>query len=200
MTLPDPELSRILREFSLLLHSGIGGIYERQYYLACKDKYEQNHLLVYDLDNNIWYREDDIAVQYVASCGGDLYIIADNKLYSVSGELSHYGGDGASVLPVEEQEWMLESGTIGLKYPEHKYISQFMIRLEALGACTINCDVMYDNDEQWRNVYEKSVEMKDNIRISVRPRHCDTMRYKLYGTGAVRLFSIVKHTETAEEW
>ena len=193
------------------LRNGVGGIYERKYYLGCKDRDGNNHLLVYDTDNNIWYREDDIEVLYAASCDGDLYLIANatiNKkrgcyLFSVSGNKDRYsdgGGDDGVMSTEDVNGWSLESGLIGLKYPEHKYISQIMIRLEALDDATISCDVMYDNEDEWRNVYEQSVKKKDNVRISVRPRHCDTMRYRLSGTGKVRLYSIVKHTETAEEW
>lgn len=177
---------------------GIGGIYERQYYLACKDRDDQRHLLVYDTDNGVWYREDDLPVEYMAACHGDLYLIADGKLYAESGDLTRYAGSDAAYIPAEA--WMLESGTIGLKYPEHKYISQLMIRLEAMDAGTISCEVLYDNDDEWRNVFERDVAKKDNVRISVRPRHCDTMQYRLSGTGRIRLYSIVKHTETAEEW
>lgn len=184
------------------LHSGVGGIHKRKYYLGCKDEQGNSHLFVYDIDNNIWYREDGLDVLYATSCDGELYLIAcvggEYGLYCVGDEPAGYLTDNA----VDEDlaEWSITSGLVGLKYPEHKYVSQFMIRLEALEDATIYCDVMYDNDEEWRNVYEESVSAKDNVRISVRPRHCDTMRYKLYGTGRVRLYSIVKHTETAEEW
>ena len=187
---------------SMELQGGVGGIYKRKYYLGCKDGKGNNHLLVYDIDNGAWYREDDIEVLYAAACDGDLYLIAgkDGKyvLYSVSGSMTGY--DGGNPVIEQPEVWMLESGLIGLRYPEHKYISQLMIRLEAMPGSDVSLDVRYDNDEGWRNVYEKHVDEKDNLRISVRPRHCDTMQYRLYGTGHVRLYSIVKHTETAEEW
>ena len=69
----------------------------------------------------------------------------------------------------------------------------------AYTPATVSMDVKYDNDDDWRNVYDREVAHKKNIRISVRPRYCDTMQYRLRGTGKVRLYSIVKHTETAEE-
>ena len=195
------------------LHSGVGGIYKRDYYLSALDKHGDSHMLVYDTETGAWYREDGLRAVYMASCEGDLFMIATEdgvtyNLYNVSGDLQNAYAykpkdENDEEEPAEVEtlpEWELTSGLIGLRLPEHKYITQFMLRMETMGEGDISLEVRYDNEEDWRSVYATHTAQKDNVRISVRPRHCDTMQYRLSGTGQVRLYSIVKHTETAEEY
>lgn len=222
------------------LRLGVGGEYRRRYYLCCQTpraEFEttKKHLFVFDPETGNWYREDARDVKYMAKCDNKLYMLMEMKpederwdeaqdkpiprfgLFVVEDDgVEVYDGLTPYVENKDNIKWRYDSGLIGLRLPDHKYVSNIQIRLDALEGANVVVDVRFDNQDRdseragvapgWGNGWHRSYRYDDmknrqNIRVPIRtPPRCDTMQISIHGQGKVRLYSVVKTIEVSEEW
>ena len=69
-------------------------------------------------------------------------------------------------------------------------MQRYNIRLRFTGTATI--EIEYDSSGTWVQSGTFTMNGTDSIVIPVRPRRCDHMRFRISGTGEVRIFSITR--------
>lgn len=162
--------------------AGAAGAVNGKYYLSVRDMDRTWHLLTYDTENGMWYREDGLKVRQFARLGAELYGQgADGKLWALMGTAGDMEGAVA---------WTAESADIGYDYPQHKYLSRYNIRMRMDAAATCRMYVQYDGGV-WED--KGTIEGTGRTRtalLNVQPRRCDHMRVKLTGTGNAEIYSI----------
>jgi len=200
--------------------NAVGGVSLNKYYVSMQDVNEQHHMFVYDTSKGIWIREDNEKIRFFAGAAGILYYLNDNSLNIVRNQNSGRGlypgmnfyikGKKCGVYPgvvypgqivsdeyEENLEWSCETGDIGTEYPDSKYISKIVIRVMTEGI--FNMDIQYDSDGVWEQILSINNTRKRSITIPVRVRRCDHMKFRIYGKGQFRLYSITKSIEMGSE-
>ena len=164
-----------------------------RYYICMTDESGERNLFVYDTSNGIWMREDSLNCICFADLGSELYAMTEKDgtryltaLMGTAGTLE------------EDVPWMAETGMLYYEYPDHKYIQRYNIRLRFTGTATIA--VEYDSSGIWESCGSFTMSRTDSIIIPVRPRRCDHMRFRIRGTGEVRIFSITRVIQRGSDY
>ena len=94
-----------------------------KYYLSAKDRDGQWDLYVLDTRRGVWHRQDDSHVLSFAELNGEMYALMSNGLlYALNGS--------AGEKETEEVTWYAETAAMGYEYPDHKYLSRFLLRMK----------------------------------------------------------------------
>lgn len=147
-------------------------------------------IYVYDAVRGLWSKEDAQDVQDFAEVRGRFYILA-------SGGMLYALGDAAE----EAMPWSLTSAPIGYALPNRKYVTQLRIRIELAEEATVDTvEISTDGGafvEKNVNVHYTDADGKrtGTVLIPIRPRRCETFRYRLTGTGAYKLTGVTKVIE-----
>jgi len=174
-------------------YNAVAGAFGDKYYISMQDGAGVWHLFVYDALRGLWHREDNTQVKYFARVGGELYFVAEDTLYSVGGSLDY----GTTPTTEGKVKWYAETGNIGLKQPDHKYVRQVQLRLEAQGLVYIS--VKYDSYGAWQELYRIEHARMQSISLPILPHRCDTMRIRFSGEGVCRLHSLTKSIESGSD-
>lgn len=167
-----------------------------KYYLCMKDSSNVMRMFVFDTKKGIWHKEDGAEiVGQPAVKDNVLYWIdaSDKKLYST--------GRFAEGLTEETAiEWFAESGLMGYDYVERKYVSRFNLRMKLPRGSSCDLWMQYDDDGIWHHAGHMEGKGTQTFLLPVQPRRCDHFRFRLTGTGEIRLYSIAKiHAAGSDE-
>jgi len=177
-------------------HGAVAGQQFDKYYISMLDASNNSHLFVFDTINKTWVKEDSSAFLFTATLNNELYSIQQISTV-VEEEPVTYNVITKAVGSYEANfDWLLETGNLGLDSPYKKYISKFQLRLEFTG--TLNIDVAYDNGT-FTNVYTKSTSLLTSYTVPIVVKRCDHFRFKIYGTGSMKIYSIGYNTEGGSE-
>ena len=168
----------------------VGGAHGKKYYISMKDVRGAFHLFVYDTAKGMWYREDNLQVDYFCSCRGEMYAISDGKIVTMLGSGTPDSG------PVE---WMAETGEIGISSPDMKYISRITVRLSMDVGAEMRISVQYDFSDEWEHLCDLRGHNIRSFSIPIRPRRCDHMKLRFEGEGMCKIYSITKTIEQGSE-
>lgn len=163
-----------------------------KYYISMEDRDGTWHLFVFDTVKGFWHREDDTHAMVFARCGGELYYIdGDTKQLKCVGCTD---GDEE-----EDVSWMAESGLMGYITVEKKYVSRLNLRMKLPEGSEMDLYIQYDSEEKWEHIGHVEGTGTGTFMIPLRPRRCDHFRFKLEGTGDVRLYSFAKIYEAGSD-
>lgn len=170
---------------------GVAGAIGSKYYISMADTEGKYSLFCVDTDKAAWYMEDGTKAIGFASIPGELYMITSGKkLIAVNGT------DG-------EQEsnfsWYGESGLIGYTDIGQKYISRINLRVVLPVGSTAKLEIQYDSDGVWHNAGSMVGHGTGSFLLPVRPRRCDHFRYRISGTGEIRIYSLAKLYESGSD-
>ena len=163
-----------------------------KYYISMKDKAGKWHLFVLDTAKGFWHREDATHALCFARCDDELYYIdaETKKLMAVNGT------DGIKETAVE---WSATTGLMGYNYVEHKYVSRFNIRMKLPEGSKADMYLEYDSDGIWHHAGHMDGVGTKTFMLPVRPRRCDHFRFKIEGSGDVKIYSLAKIHETGSD-
>lgn len=168
-----------------------GGIGEK-YYVSMKDIRGSWHLFVYDTAKGFWHREDSTRALHFAKCGGELYFVdADTNIL-----MCVYGSEGTLEDTVK---WSAVTGLIGYSAVGRKYVSRFNIRMKLPPGSKADMYIQYDSDGEWHHVGHMEGVGTNTFMLPVRPRRCDHFRFKIEGSGEVRIYSLAKIFESGSD-
>ena len=176
-----------------------------KYYLSALDKDGEPVLFVYDKDTNIWHKLDPLRVKQFASMGSELYALCDYD--EALGGYPIYAFNGTTGTLEESVSWSFESGDMYLDEPDNKYVKRYDIRLKAEEPESIRLEIQYNSDGVWieyglaggsAQCTGHSSQLR-TYTIPVLPRRCDHLRYRISGTGDVRIYSITRTEETGSD-
>ena len=170
--------------------NAVGGAHGNKYYISMKDIGGNNNLFVFDTAKGMWHKEDDIPVDYLCSCRGEMYAISGGKIITM------LGSGTPDTSPVE---WMAETGEIGISSPDMKYITRLTIRMSMEIGAEVRISAQYDFNDQWEHLCDLRGYNLRSFSIPIRPRRCDYMKLRFEGEGVCRIYSITKTIEQGSE-
>lgn len=163
--------------------AGVAGSIGNLYYLSMLDKQGEPLMFVFDRAKNTWCVEDGVRPKEFAQLDDDLYFITDNSLMATA------GGE-------EDITWRLDTATMGFEYPEHKYLSKWLVRAAASAGARIRFSFMYDSSGYWHDAGEYTGHgLARSFTVPIIPRRCDHMQLRIEGTGDFKLFSLSRVLE-----
>lgn len=168
-----------------------------RYFVSMEDSMGRWRLYVYDTRRGLWHIEDDVQATHFALLDGCLYML------TAAGEIWAVGGiDFAPEESTVEHNvpWMAEFGDFTEEDPNKKGFSKVQIRLELEAGAKAQVWICYDSAETWQKVgAELGSDVKRSYYLPVIPRRCDHYRLKITGTGACRIYSIVRESYSGSE-
>lgn len=189
-SLPEP-IGQALGEKKL--RQGAAGQCAGQYYLSAQGEDGQWDLYVLSTERGIWHRQDDSRAIAFAALDGEIYMLQSNGLlWALNGTKGE-----------KEQEdvtWWAETAVIGYEYPDHQYLSRFLLRmkLEEGAACTLS--VQYDSDGVWhkKGAIQGTGRVKTYL-LPIVPRRCEHMQVRIEGHGGMRLYGVARELAIGRE-
>ena len=148
----------------------VGGDLSGFYYVSCKDQEGNWHLLVYDVENNAWYREDYTQASCMCRVNSKLFVFTENSMFTTT------GGD-------EVVQWGAITGDLGMAYDD-RYPEKIHIRSSGASDESIDVFIEYDGNGKWEPI--GTLTGNDTHRYSTYPfvpRRCDHFRLKFLGMG-----------------
>ena len=167
------------------------GSYNGKYYLSLAGE-----IYVYDTKRGMWCAED--------ACGAVDFATADGKLYVAGGR-----GDTDGKYPIcvsapgmaaeADMPWSFTTPRIGYGLPNRKYVSRVLIRLEIGDAALPTVELSRDGGT-WEALSCAARAGADGARtgsitLPIRPRRCESFRFRVAGGGAYKLTGITKYME-----
>lgn len=171
-------------------YSAVAGAFGQRYYISMKNAANVWNFFCYDVKSGIWMREDDLHAECFTLSADELYVQSNNKLIALNGT--------TGVLE-SSPDWYAETGIMyydvsvqGKGAQMIRYASRYNIRLHMDAAARAQIYIEYDSDGVWRFSGEIRVRNTGTITIPIRPRRCDHLRFRIEGSGDVRIFSIAR--------
>jgi hypothetical protein len=167
---------------------GVAGSYGDKYYISMKDTNSTWHLFTFNEKLGIWNKEDNTQVLYFTNYEGVLYYVdSSNRLMTIEGN------------DQEVIEWYAEFGDTADYNLMKKYISRLQFRLELEANSTFEIRIQYDSSGVWNTVTSLTGDKNKVYTIPIITKRCDHYRIRLNGTGAFKLYAIVKVTSEGSD-
>ena len=170
--------------------NAVAGAHGNKYYISMVGTDGVWHLFVYDLAKGMWHKEDELCAEAFCDCRDELYCIADGKIITML---------GSGETDTEPVEWMVQTGEIGLSYPDMKYISRLTVRMLLEEDTEVRFLAQYDFDENWEELFTMTGTSLHSFSIPIRPKRCDFMKLRIEGVGMAKIYSITKTIEQGSE-
>jgi hypothetical protein len=168
----------------------VAGSHGNKYYISMKDSTGAYNLFVYDMAKGMWHKEDNLQVSEFCSCHGDLYAISNGKIITML---------GAGTPDTEPVKWMVQTGEIGISFPDMKYISRLNVRMMMDQGTHVRFYAQYDFGDSWEPLFTLKGSSLRSFTIPIRPKRCDHMKLRIEGDGFARIYSITKTIEQGSE-
>ena len=168
------------------LSGGAAGECGGVYYLSAQEEDGQYSLYTFNLERQQWHRQDDSHAIAFAALDGEMYMLkAGGQVIALNGK--------AGTLEAGNIVWFAETAPMGYEYPEHKYLSRFVIRIRLGEHATCQIKAQYDGDGIWHD--KGTLHGKNKVRtytVPIVPRRCDFMKVRLEGRGDMRLYGLAR--------
>lgn len=175
---------------SVFCRDGVAGAYGSRYYISVSDG-ENRHLFRADTDTGVWYREDDLEAIAFASLPGELYCLAsDGRLLAMN---------GTKGTPESSVAWSGETGLMGYGDADRKYVSRLNLRMILPVGSTARVEIQYDSDGIWHEAGTMTGRGTNSFLLPLRPRRCDHFRFRISGTGDMKLYSLARLYESGSD-
>ena len=171
---------------------GVGGGVNGKYYISMQQADDLSwHLFSYDIDTQLWMREDNTHVLWFASSGRQLYYIdaADNKIKAIADEA------GSEVV-----QWEAEFGDCTEGVISHKTVTRIILNMwmEEAAACDIY--LRYQTNEDWqKQMHLIGANLRRTNIVPIIPRRYTQFAMKIVGKGRFKLFGITRVLEGGTE-
>ena len=168
------------------LSGGAAGVTDGKYYLSAKEASGGWSLYVLDTEKGAWHRQDDAHALAFAPLGGEMYMLCRNgTLYALNGT--------AGTPEPDEVTWYAETAEMGYDYPEHQYLSRFLLRMKLDTGAECRFLVQYDSDGIWHERGTLRGNGKTNLLLMpIVPRRCQHMKVRLEGSGGMQLYGMAR--------
>lgn len=162
-----------------------------KYYISMQNAQDGWDLFVYDTIKGMWHREDAMQVAQFAALDDELYMLrADGML------MTAYGSGGTLE---EAVAWSATSGIMTCGLTGKKYISRLNLRMQLPVGSRCDFWIEYDSGGQWVHAGHMEGWGIRTFLLPIRPQRCDHLRFRMTGTGPVKLFSLSRIIESGSD-
>ena len=178
-------------------HGAAAGVIGGKYYLSMLDEAGLAALFVYDIERELWLREDELHATDFARVGSELYAVSDGELLALLGSTPVTG-----MTREGELDWMAVTGIQSFRLPENKRVTRYNIRLSLAAGASLSVDVQYDPDGVWHSAGSVTAfgAGTGHYLFPVRPHRCDHLQLRLSGRGEMHLMSISRILEIGSDY
>lgn len=195
-TMPQPVSAQL---GGVLYSDARAGVLGDLYYISMMDSSDDWTMFVYDTAHGTWWKEDGTHALGFGTELDELYFIDEdnNTLVSVRGS---YGTAEAEDIPWSATFDLYGASTAEGGYNDNvsvrnnKYVSMFKIRMDLDEGAEMTLDISY-NGGNWETMGTRTGNSLGTFVLPVIPKRCDHVRYRLSGTGGVRIYSISRIME-----
>ncbi|MBR0227508.1 MAG: hypothetical protein IJQ62_04075 [Clostridia bacterium] len=164
-----------------------------KYYLSAQDENGGWSLYVLDTDHGVWHRQDDSHALCFTELNGELYMLLANGL------LCALNGTAGEREP-GDVTWFAETAVMGYEYPEHQYMSRFLLRMKLGVKAECRVYIQYDSDGLWR--FKGTIPGGDRVKtylLPVIPRRCEHLKVRFEGHGEMQLYGMARELAIGRE-
>lgn len=173
-----------------LYYNAVAGGVRGRYYVSMQDEGQRWTLFVYDTKKGLWHKEDETHAESFARVDDELYYLEDGTLKTV------FGSVGTLEAPVQ---WMAQTGPMTCGLVGKKYVSRLNLRMQLPKGSSMDFWVEYDSDGQWRHCGHMEGRGLRTFLLPIRPARCDHLRFRMSGTGEMKLFSLARVLEAGSD-
>jgi hypothetical protein len=170
-------------------YSAAAGATLNKYYISMEDALGKKYYFVYDMENDIWMRENAIDITgFTTSESGQVYCYNHNAIYGIG---TNDNMLFLNPLPDEQMvKWWCETGDIAFEFPDHKKPVQIALRAFLEHNAEIQVWISYDDGPyEEKGVMRGNGETRTRI-IAFKPMSCDHYRLKFVGHGNCRIYTM----------
>ena len=196
----------------------VAGEKEGHYIAEVIDKSDnKTYILDYDMDLNQWYKFESKPrnvhqLVRMINISNDLYLFFRDKYadYTEENELLHTTienigrnlNDAQTQTIESDFNWYAESGWLVKEATNKNYITRMLFKMHLDPDAEISISFKYDYNAEWEEV--RTISNTDDYPkteiISIIPKRCETMRYKVEGKGKVIIYSITYDISEGSEY
>ena len=169
----------------LYYNAAAGGV-RGKYFISMEDEAHSWTMFVYDTRKGLWHKEDATHAEAFARVDDELYFLEDGTLRTVYGTVGTLEG---------KVKWMAETGIMTYGLVGKKYISRINLRMQLPRGSSVDLWMQYDSDGQWHHGGHIEGRGLRTFLLPVRPARCDHLKFRLTGTGEMKLFSLSRVLE-----
>lgn len=152
-----------------------------RYYLSMREG-DTWHVFVYDVQRNMWVREDNTHCVDMTFHAGYVYFL------TAAGELLRVD----SAVDQSDIEWSVTFCPFNETVNERKGYSKYHLRLDLGAKSWLTVEQKRDVDTRWQKVYSTHHERAKTLSIPVLPARCDSVEIRLSGRGDCVLRAFVR--------
>jgi len=162
-----------------------------KYYISMQNAQDVWELFVYDTLKGLWHREDVLHIAQFAALDDELYMLRDDGTL-----MTAYGSGGTLE---EAVAWSATSGIMNCGLTGKKYISRLNLRMQLPVGSRCDFWIEYDSGGQWVHAGHMEGWGIRTFLLPIRPQRCDHLRFRMTGTGPVKLFSLSRILESGSD-
>lgn len=170
-------------------YSAVAGATLNKYYISMEDALGKKFYFVYDMENDIWMRENALDILgFTTSESGQVYCYNSKEIYGI--------GTNDNILflnqlPGEQMvKWWCETGDIAFEYPDYKKPVSIALRAFLEHNSEIQVWISYDDGPfEEKGVMRGNGETRTRV-ITFKPMSCDHYRLKFKGHGYCRIITM----------
>ncbi len=176
----QPELVSAKLE-GISFTAGAAGRYGGRYYASLRSREGDWNLYVYDVQRELWSKEDDLHLYGCAYGEGELYCVDSG------GDLFKIAGDRQ-----EDVDWFLETGDLLEGTPEYKHVRRFILYMRMAPGSEVTVSVQCDGRAEWVPQAVFRAEHFRSQAVNLVPQRCVHYRIRLDGVGETALIGLVR--------
>ena len=184
-----------------------GAVNNDKYFIFLGTDYHNSRLYVYDIKKRQWHIDRFEMPNYMAQLDNNLYVVNGQvgkvdleKLNGKSREVAPILTDENITVTYDNPEWYVESGEFNGDSVLNKYITKFMFEMRLEEDSDISISFMYDDSGEWEKVFKSTKNhVKKLVKVPIKVRRCERMRYKIEGQGKAKIYSIIITFEGGSE-
>lgn len=170
-------------------YSAAAGATLNKYYISMQDALGKKFYFVYDMENDIWTRENAFDITgFTTSESGQVYCYNPTEIYGIG---TNDNMLFLNPLPGEDMvKWWCETGDIAFEFPDYKKPIAVALRAYVPHDSEIQVWISYDDGPfEEKAVVRGNAKTKTQV-VSFKPMSCDHYRLKFVGHGYCRIYTL----------
>ena len=178
-------------------HNAIGGGTCGEYYVNMLDKSGNPATFVFDVNYSLWIKlNEERYKQFCTNKSGLILAIKDDNSITSFGRTLNNTEGTEDYIPETTFDWSAETGQIDYLYPDHKYISNIIIRAIVESDAVLDVYIQYNSDGNWLHCGTlRGNGTPQSSTLNIIPQRCDHYAYKFIGSYGASVISVANEIE-----